>query len=73
MINQTPKEKIMQIGKRKLVLDHLIVQKMDDEDGPGDDMQSIITYGAKALFDSNADEQTIICELPLNRLFSCNR
>lgn len=44
-------ERIMQTGKKKLVLDHLIVQKMDDEDSAGDDVQSILTYGAKALFE----------------------
>ena len=44
-------ERIMQTGKKKLVLDHLIVQKMDDEDSAGDDVQSILTFGAKALFE----------------------
>jgi hypothetical protein len=39
------------MGKKKLVLDHLIVQKMDDDDGAGEDLQSILTYGAKALFE----------------------
>lgn len=37
----------MQTGKKKLVLDHLIVQKMDDEDSAGDDVQSVLTFGAK--------------------------
>jgi len=42
----------MQVGKKKLVLDHLIVQKMDDdEDNGGENVQSILTYGAQALFD----------------------
>ncbi|KAJ2932680.1 hypothetical protein H1R20_g4415, partial [Candolleomyces eurysporus] len=53
MVKDSAEERIMQIGKKKLVLDHLIVQKMDDdEDSPGENMESILTYGAQALFDS---------------------
>lgn len=52
----------MQIGKKKLVLDHLIVQKMDDdEDSPGENMESILTYGAQALFDSEQVAKEIVC------------
>lgn len=52
----------MQIGKKKLVLDHLIVQKMDDDDeNGGENVQSILTYGAQALFDSDKDIRDITC------------
>lgn len=52
----------MQTGKKKLILDHLIVQKMDDEDSAGDDVQSILTFGAKALFDDgDQGAHDIIC------------
>lgn len=34
-----------------MVLDHLIVQKMDEDDSAGENVQSILTFGAKALFD----------------------
>ncbi|TFK77267.1 hypothetical protein BDN72DRAFT_35406 [Pluteus cervinus] len=51
MVKDSAEERIMQIGKKKLVLDHLIVQKMDDEDTGGENLQSILTYGAKALFE----------------------
>ena len=37
------------------MLDHLIVQKMDDEDGAGENVQSILTFGAKALFDERLE------------------
>jgi chromodomain-helicase-DNA-binding protein 4 len=47
----------MQKGKQKLVLDHLIVQKMDDDEPGGNDLQSILTYGAKALFDEEGEEK----------------
>ena len=56
-------ERIIQVGKKKLVLDHLIVQKMDEEDEAGEDVQSILTYGAQALFDTDQESRDIICEL----------
>ncbi|EIN14062.1 hypothetical protein PUNSTDRAFT_140446 [Punctularia strigosozonata HHB-11173 SS5] len=57
MVKDSAEERIMQTGKKKLVLDHLIVQKMDDEENGGDDVQSILTFGAKALFDGSSEEQ----------------
>jgi chromodomain-helicase-DNA-binding protein 4 len=55
-------ERIIQTGKKKMVLDHLIVQKMDDGDTAGEDMQSILTYGAQALFDEDQSAQRdIVC------------
>jgi chromodomain-helicase-DNA-binding protein 4 len=55
-------ERIMQIGKKKLVLDHLIVQKMDDdEENGGENVQSILTYGAQALFESEETSRDITC------------
>ena len=51
----------MQAGKKKLVLDHLIVQKMDAEDDASD-IQSILTFGANALFNEENDEtRNITC------------
>ncbi|KIJ68216.1 hypothetical protein HYDPIDRAFT_82781 [Hydnomerulius pinastri MD-312] len=51
MVKDSAEERIMQAGKKKLVLDHLIVQKMDDGESGGDDLKSILTFGAKALFE----------------------
>jgi chromodomain-helicase-DNA-binding protein 4 len=52
----------MQTGKKKLVLDHLIVQKMDDDDTAGGDLQSILTFGANALFeDGDQASKDITC------------
>jgi chromodomain-helicase-DNA-binding protein 4 len=62
-------ERIIQIGKKKLVLDHLIVQKMDDdEENGGEDVKSILTYGAQALFSSDKGSRDITC--PSN--FECH-
>jgi hypothetical protein len=59
-------ERIVQTGKKKLVLDHLIVQKMDDEEG-GEDVNSILTYGAKALFEDDQAAKDITCQCPSTR------
>jgi hypothetical protein len=48
----------MLMGKKKLVLDHLIVQKMDDDDDTGEDLKSILTFGAKALFEEEGDQSS---------------
>ncbi|CAL1695101.1 unnamed protein product [Somion occarium] len=50
MVKDSAEERIMQTGKKKLVLDHLIVQKMDDDDK--EDVQSILLFGAQTLFEN---------------------
>ncbi|PCH33925.1 hypothetical protein WOLCODRAFT_130070 [Wolfiporia cocos MD-104 SS10] len=55
MVKGSAEDKIMQTGKKKLVLDHLIVQKMDDQEGSKEDIQSILMFGAKALFEEGED------------------
>lgn len=55
-------ESIIQKAKSKLVLDHVIVQKMDDDDEAGGDFQSILTHGAKNLFADDHEARDIICE-----------
>ena len=46
----TAEEKIMQIGKKKMALDHVLIEQMDAEDDAGLDLESILKYGAEALF-----------------------
>ncbi|KAI9513073.1 SNF2 family N-terminal domain-containing protein [Russula earlei] len=58
MAKDTAEERIIQTGKKKLVLDHVIVQKMDDFEGGGD-VQSILTYGARTLFDETVASRDI--------------
>jgi hypothetical protein len=55
-------ERIMQIGKKKLALDHLIVQSMENEAENSDDVQSILLYGAKALFEPGSEQNDIHCQ-----------
>lgn len=64
----------MQTGKKKLVLDHLIVQKMDDEAGSAGDVQSILMYGAMALFEEGGDQvgRDIQCKSSYRNLTASN-
>ena len=47
MTKDTVEEKIFQKGRKKMVLDHLIVQNMTKEEDA--DVQSMITFGAVRL------------------------
>ena len=51
----------MQTGKKKLVLDHLIVQKMENTEDSGS-IQSMLTYGAAALFEEDQESRDIKCK-----------
>ncbi|KAL9623846.1 MAG: hypothetical protein Q9160_001838 [Pyrenula sp. 1 TL-2023] len=53
MTRGSAEEKIMQIGKKKMALDHVLIQSMDDPDDAGRDLESILRHGAEALFDDN--------------------
>jgi chromodomain-helicase-DNA-binding protein 4 len=50
MTRGSVEEKIMQIGKKKMALDHVLIQQMDQEDDAGMDLESILRHGAEALF-----------------------
>ncbi|KAH7148662.1 PHD/FYVE-zinc-finger like domain-containing protein [Dactylonectria macrodidyma] len=52
-------ERIMQIGRKKMALDHALIESMDDDNLAGDDLESILRHGAQALFDDNYEKQAI--------------
>ncbi|KAI8593885.1 SNF2 family N-terminal domain-containing protein [Geranomyces variabilis] len=47
-------EKILEAGKKKLVLNHLLIAQMASTEDAPEDLSSIIRYGAKALFEEDA-------------------
>ncbi|OAV98768.1 hypothetical protein PTTG_01703 [Puccinia triticina 1-1 BBBD Race 1] len=49
MVKGSAEEKIVQTGKRKLVLDHLVIQKASEEEIEATDVASILQYGAQEL------------------------
>ncbi|ORZ23098.1 hypothetical protein BCR42DRAFT_487120 [Absidia repens] len=60
MTRLSVEERILEKSKKKMVLDHLVVDKMDDEDLESEDVESILKFGLKALFDEDNDAETNI-------------
>lgn len=52
-------EKIMQIGRKKLALDHVLIQEMDAEDTDEQDLASVLRHGAGELFDDDGSHDII--------------
>ncbi|KAI9009404.1 P-loop containing nucleoside triphosphate hydrolase protein [Phycomyces nitens] len=53
MTRLSAEEKIVHVAKKKMVLDHLVVDKMDDDGLESNDIESILKYGSKALFEGD--------------------
>ncbi|CAO3597234.1 unnamed protein product [Absidia cylindrospora] len=60
MTRLSVEERILEKSKKKMVLDHLVVDKMDDEELESEDVESILKFGLKALFDDDDDAETNI-------------
>lgn len=57
MTKGSVEEKIMQIGRKKMALDHALIETMDrEEDEPVEDLETILKHGAEALFSENDKE-----------------
>ncbi|KAI9167574.1 Chromatin remodeling factor mit1 [Paramyrothecium foliicola] len=52
-------ERIMQTGRKKMALDHALIESMDDNDLEGDDLESILKHGAQALFNDDYQKSAI--------------
>lgn len=60
MTKTSVEEKIMQIGRKKMALDHALIESMDrSEEDAGEDLETILKHGAQALF-NNSDDQEVI-------------
>jgi superfamily II DNA or RNA helicase len=53
MTKHSAEEKIMQAGRKKMALDHVLIERMDAEDDAVEDLESILRFGAVALFDDD--------------------
>lgn len=49
-------ERIMQIGRKKLALDHVLIQEMDADDADQNDLVSVLRHGASELFEDSGDQ-----------------
>jgi chromodomain-helicase-DNA-binding protein 4 len=55
MTRNTAEEKIMQIGKKKMSLDHAIINSMADDEAEEVDIESILKFGASAIFEDSTE------------------
>ncbi|KAF7556104.1 hypothetical protein G7046_g6380 [Stylonectria norvegica] len=60
MTKDSVEERIMQVGRKKMALDHALIESMDDEDLAGDDLESILKHGAQALFSDDYQKSAIV-------------
>ncbi|KAK4114006.1 hypothetical protein N656DRAFT_611577 [Canariomyces notabilis] len=52
-------EKILQIGRKKLALDHVLIESMDNDPEQSNDVESVLKYGAAALFGEGNKKEAI--------------
>lgn len=60
LVKGTCEERIFLAGTKKLGLDHLIIQRLDAEEEEANEVESILQYGAKAIFDDQEAEASAI-------------
>ncbi|GAB7328272.1 hypothetical protein MBLNU13_g00280t2 [Cladosporium sp. NU13] len=61
-------EKIMQIGRRKLALDHVLIQEMDTDEADEQDLASVLRHGASELFDDDGSHDIVYDSASVDRL-----
>ncbi|CAI6326909.1 unnamed protein product [Periconia digitata] len=69
MTRSSVEEKIVQMGRKKMALDHVVVESLDAEDIEEKDVQSILKFGAAELFkDDNADQDIRFDDASIEKL-----
>lgn len=68
MMRNTVEEKIMQVGKKKMALDHVLIEAMDQDDYAGVDLGSILRHGAAALFDDDTTNDLVYTDVSIDKL-----
>ena len=58
MTRDSVEEKIVQMGKKKMLLDHVLIDQMDEGDNDNVDLETILRHGAEALFQDEAADIT---------------
>jgi superfamily II DNA or RNA helicase len=59
MTRASVEEKIVQMGRKKMALDHVVVQELDADDVEEKDIASMLKYGAAELFKDDAADHDI--------------
>ncbi|KAF2436539.1 hypothetical protein EJ08DRAFT_624115 [Tothia fuscella] len=60
MTRGSAEEKIMQIGRKKMALDEVVINKLDEEEVEEEDMESILKHGMKELFEDGDNPELLI-------------
>ena len=61
MTVDSAEEKILQIGRKKMALDHLLIESMDGKEGEAlNDVESVLKHGAAALFGEGEKKASIV-------------
>ncbi|KAF2020910.1 hypothetical protein BU24DRAFT_10762 [Aaosphaeria arxii CBS 175.79] len=68
MSRASAEEKIVQIGRKKMALDHAIVEQLDAEDIEVQDVESILKHGAAELFGDRHDHDIRYDEASIDKL-----
>ena len=61
-------ERIMQMGRKKLALDHVLIQEMDADDADQNDLVSVLRHGANELFEDVGDQDITYDSTGVERL-----
>lgn len=59
MTKNSVEERIVQVGRSKMALDHALIESMDDDELEGADLESILKHGASALFNDDYQKTKI--------------
>lgn len=57
MTPNSVEQKILEVGKKKLLLDHIVVETLADAENEHVDVESILQFGARALFENDSDDR----------------
>lgn len=61
-------EKIMQIGRKKMALDHALIESMDATEEAGEDLESLLKHAAEALFRDGDQERITYDDAAVEKL-----
>ncbi|KAI0098889.1 PHD/FYVE-zinc-finger like domain-containing protein [Nemania sp. FL0031] len=68
MTKDTVEEKIMQIGRKKMALDHALIESMDSKEEASEDLESILKHGAAALFSDESKNKIVYDDASVEKL-----
>jgi superfamily II DNA or RNA helicase/rubredoxin len=62
-------ERIMQIGRKKLALEHLLIRSMDtEEEADENELSSVLRHGVAELFEDNGEQDIVFDAFSIDRL-----